>query len=294
MRYEDLRINEVTLESGVWHRVGIGPRPSKYQLEDLCSRIISSGYEHCKVMDSFGFAGSDPGHYGSLELEPIAGSTNQRVVSQIRYVDRNARVWTVPAGTITDGASIPSVAQPIVGRPFDSQLVRAAAVHDYYCETRNRDWMSTHDVFYDVLIDDGVNRTRALTMWAAVYRFGPRWTAEESTCWGTCAGDNAYLDKVIIQPKFIPSEYERIEAAVRSGQISDRERLRDFIDQNMITYWDLESLSAEERRELNGSTARLVGRIRMPSDSGPGIPKGWVDYDGDAPPEWVHWGRKDQ
>lgn len=77
----------------------------------------------------------------------------------------------------TDGASIPGWAQEIIGDPYDPSYLKAAIVHDHYCyeENRVRSWRETHRMFYDALIDLGIQKGKAKTMYFAVYAFGPKW-----------------------------------------------------------------------------------------------------------------------
>lgn len=90
------------------------------------------------------------------------------------YIDSKGQHWDVPAGTETDGASIPQafwVAYP----PFTGKYRRAAVVHDYFCQIKERSWEETHDVFFDAMLSAGVDLKTAKVMWAGVYYMGPRW-----------------------------------------------------------------------------------------------------------------------
>jgi hypothetical protein len=46
--------------------------------------------------------------------------------------DWNGRVWVAPQGQVTDGASIPRIVWPLLGHPFDKDVVRGALLHDQY------------------------------------------------------------------------------------------------------------------------------------------------------------------
>ena len=88
-------------------------------------------------------------------------------------------IWTsdkAQSGT-TDGASIPRWAQPIIGEPYNWKYLKAAVVHDHYCYEENqvRSWRDTHLMFYDAMIDLGVEYFRAKVMYFAVYFAGPKW-----------------------------------------------------------------------------------------------------------------------
>lgn len=78
---------------------------------------------------------------------------------------------------LTNGASIPEWAQPIIGGPYDEAYLKAAVIHDHYCyeENRVRSWRDTHRMFYDAMIDLKLNTTKAKIMYYAVYWGGPKW-----------------------------------------------------------------------------------------------------------------------
>ncbi len=77
----------------------------------------------------------------------------------------------------TDGATIPRLAQPFIGKPYDKSYLKAAILHDHYCydEGRVRTWQDTHLMFYDALTDLEVPDDKAKAMYFAVYSFGPKW-----------------------------------------------------------------------------------------------------------------------
>lgn len=94
------------------------------------------------------------------------------------YVDPRQVEWPVPAGAMTDGASIPQVFWSITGGPFEGRYRKAAVVHDYYCDIRLRTPDETHRMFYDAMICAGVAAVRAKVMYMAVLFGGPRWNLQ--------------------------------------------------------------------------------------------------------------------
>jgi hypothetical protein len=114
---------------------------------------------------------------GELELDP-PGCEKQlecTVKTEFGYVDSSGVGWQAKAGLKTDGASIPSWAQPFVGGPFTKEFIRAAVIHDHYCRRHVRPWRTTHWVFYDALRASGVSEDKASLMYYAVYLGGPKW-----------------------------------------------------------------------------------------------------------------------
>ncbi len=91
------------------------------------------------------------------------------------FVDSAGTGWQASADNKTDGASIPKKLQPHFGYSFDEDLVRAAIIHDHYCDRHVRTWGDTHWVFYDALLASGVERRRAQKMYAGVLLGGPKW-----------------------------------------------------------------------------------------------------------------------
>ena len=114
---------------------------------------------------------------GELKLQPKhCEATGQcTLAKKLRFIDGKGEIWEAAAGLVTDGASIPGVFQPFVGSPFDESFIRAAIVHDHYCDRHVKSWRKTHRVFYEALVDQGVAVARAKTMYFAVVVGGPKW-----------------------------------------------------------------------------------------------------------------------
>jgi hypothetical protein len=111
---------------------------------------------------------------GEVIAKFLRDGRNMRLEQPFGYVDPKGQAWDVPAGTETDGASIPRVLW-VTHPPFTGKYRAAAVVHDYYCQTKSRDWKATHEVFYHAMRAAGVEDKTAKVMYAAVYYFGPRW-----------------------------------------------------------------------------------------------------------------------
>lgn len=143
---------------------------------------------------------------GDLELIPPGCKESSKcflkndiTFTDIRGVGWRAGRWipgsseTIETGT-TDGASIPSWAQPIIGEPFKDEYLKAAVVHDHYCYKENhvRTWRETHRMFYDALLALHVPELKAKLMYAAVYLGGPRWTklVPGDSCGPQCVYDS--------------------------------------------------------------------------------------------------------
>jgi uncharacterized caspase-like protein len=120
---------------------------------------------------------------GDVVARFLPDGRNMRLEKPVSYVDPNGQRWDVPAGTETDGASIPRVLW-MSHPPFTGKYRPAAVIHDYYCRTKSRDWRSTHRTFYFAMLAAGVEDRTAKLMYAAVHHFGPRWGAGETRSLG--------------------------------------------------------------------------------------------------------------
>lgn len=116
---------------------------------------------------------------GELVFEPDGCEKSRECYTKfpLHYVDSNGIGWEAKAGLKTDGATIPFWAQPFIGKPYDNSYIKAAVVHDHYCDKHVRPWRQTHRVFYDMLRSLGVPRIKSKVMYYAVYVGGPKWVA---------------------------------------------------------------------------------------------------------------------
>ncbi len=123
---------------------------------------------------------------GNLELRDVAskyinageydpGWTEFELLSDYTYVDAAGKSWTVPKGTVVNGASIPKAVWSIVGGPWSGRYRNAAVIHDYLCEKQVESSIFVHRLFHEALLASEVAASTARVMYAAVRRFGPQW-----------------------------------------------------------------------------------------------------------------------
>lgn len=117
---------------------------------------------------------SATGFVGKLVLEP-RNKPYYEVMQDFSFIDKDGHKWTTRKGYKTDGASIPRLLWSVIGDPYGGGYIKSAVIHDQACDDRDRTWQETHRVFFDAMIEEGVNPTKAYIMYAAVYNYGPRW-----------------------------------------------------------------------------------------------------------------------
>ena len=120
---------------------------------------------------------NDPfGHFvGDVVAVFMSDGRRMQLNADFAYISPSGKRWEAPKGSIVDGASIPQVFWAVVGGPFEGQYRNASVVHDVACVKRSEKWEDVHRMFYYAMRAGGVSESRAALMYAAVYKFGPRW-----------------------------------------------------------------------------------------------------------------------
>ncbi|MDF1815012.1 MAG: DUF1353 domain-containing protein [Verrucomicrobiales bacterium] len=122
-----------------------------------------------------------------------------------------AIIWTSPAGTVVDGASIPQPLWSFVGSPFAGKFRNASIIHDHQCEQKMHPWRFVHEVFYWGCLAEGVEPKKALAMYTAIMIFGPKWTVDHELI----------ESKLSLEQK--KEEYKRIKKEIEMGEPSIKE-----------------------------------------------------------------------
>jgi hypothetical protein len=123
-----------------------------------------------------GSGGSKWGYYsGDPILKWNSDGRNMTVMSEFSYTDPYGLVWDAPAGSVTDGASIPRYLWSLIGGPFEGKYRNASILHDVAYEKHNRPWKDCDRMFYNAMRCSGVGATQAKTMYYALYKFGHHW-----------------------------------------------------------------------------------------------------------------------
>jgi len=106
----------------------------------------------------------------------VRNGRDMMLVEELSYVDQQGKVWTAKTNVPYDGASIPRFLWRAIGSPFTGHYRRAALLHDsYYADHRGETRKDVDKMFYQAMVEDGVARIKAQSMYYAVRWFGPRW-----------------------------------------------------------------------------------------------------------------------
>ncbi len=117
----------------------------------------------------------------ALENRTDASPKPFRITKALNFNDPNGLVWSVPAGSYTDGATIPWLFELIVGDNYDGPYFPASIVHDYFCCVQTRTAHDTHRNFYYAMLANDTPSWQAWLMYSAVRLGGPDWTLTQQS-----------------------------------------------------------------------------------------------------------------
>jgi hypothetical protein len=229
----------------------------------LCGLALAVGCQPAETPDSADF--------GRFEGEVVASwdddGRHMTLRDNFAYVDPQDRRWEAPAGSVVNGASIPSAFWTFTGGPFEGKYRNASVVHDVGCEEMTATWEDVHRMFYDACRCGGVDEAKAKTLYYAVYHFGPRWEPVTETRVETRqTADGQMVDEeVTVQrmaridpPPPTLEEVEQVEAFI----------LEENPEPSAIQRTNRQALRRRPRRGLGH------GRTDVGSDSATSSPQG--------------------
>lgn len=164
-------------------------------------------------------AASKPGYEGIVLTEWLSDGRKMKLLEDFAYVDASGKRWLAKKGSSIDGASIPR-ALWWSGGPYEGTYREASVVHDVYCDEdpKSATWRAVHRMFYDAMLTSGVEQARALVMYGAVFRHGPRWPDPPGT--------PAPAGPPPARPtKPLEEDVKEVEAVVYSGKVSTPEQI---------------------------------------------------------------------
>lgn len=86
---------------------------------------------------------------GEVKVIWLDNGNQMQLTENFQYIAPDNTIWTAPKGLVVDGATIPRVAWPIIGAPFNGIYRNASVIHDAACVARKSSWQSTHKAFPD-------------------------------------------------------------------------------------------------------------------------------------------------
>jgi len=100
------------------------------------------------------------------------GHCRWRLIAPLVYVTSEGETITAPVGFITDGKSIPRLAQSIVGAPWAGKSGKSAGIHDLLCYTQQFPRAKTDRIFLECMEDEKETKLRRRIFYRFVRMFG--------------------------------------------------------------------------------------------------------------------------
>jgi hypothetical protein len=153
-----------------------------------------------------------PHYEGVVRTEWNGDGRTMTLLNDFAFVDAAGLRWTAGKGSKIDGASIPQVLWS-TGGPYEGKYRDASVIHDVYCDEtpKTRTWQAVHRMFHAAMLASGVDGPRALFMFGAVYRHGPKWPDP-----GRPGGGELLPPP----PPNMEDDLRRLEALVNSGNVT--------------------------------------------------------------------------
>lgn len=108
-------------------------------------------------------------------LRAVPGTDRFRLAEPLVW-DDGAEFIVVSVGFVTDLASVPRIAQPIV--PKTGPYAAASVLHDYLFVVQDRSFSAVNALFREAMAAGGVRWSQRWLIWAAVTAGGwPAWLA---------------------------------------------------------------------------------------------------------------------
>ena len=107
-------------------------------------------------------------------LEPLDNGRDWLSHREIKFVRNSGEVLYCPAGTVTDGASIPRFLWRVIGPPMSGKWRRGAVIHDWEYRRKGpkRPRSDCDDILSEIMEFDGVGDIDHWTIMRGVRMFG--------------------------------------------------------------------------------------------------------------------------
>lgn len=188
---------------------------------------------------------------------------DMKVLSAVSFRSASGKLWTVPAGTVINGASIPRALWTFTGSPYVGTYRRASVIHDHYCDVRTELQRDVHLMFKEGMRADGASWLEANSKYLAVKVAGlcPEKVGVEISEFERMLEskpeslDQTMREELIAEPAIGESPFERYErnretvrSSLMAGERVIYDRLIGFkLDSSEANFAALESAISDYR-----------------------------------------------
>lgn len=105
---------------------------------------------------------------GPVRTQWVDDGLHMIVLDELVYTDPDGRAWKVPAGFVTDGASIPAEFWGLLGSPFTGRYRVAAVFHDAAYATLGVGKGAADNMLFEAMLELGCERWKADAIYEGV------------------------------------------------------------------------------------------------------------------------------
>ena len=98
----------------------------------------------------------------------VSPDRDMKLLEDFWYEDPDGRKWNAPAGSVVNGASIPTALWATVGSPYTGDYRRASIVHDVACEDPGIPRKEADKMFYFACLAGGCSQSQARVLYIGV------------------------------------------------------------------------------------------------------------------------------
>jgi Protein of unknown function (DUF1353) len=153
--------------------------------------------------------------YGGRTVAELLDDRNWKLLRPLRYTGNRGDSFTVPAGYVTDFASVPRVAVWLI--PRFGRYTRAAILHDWLLTDALPAGLvtsvDTDGIFRAVLRELGTPPVKRWLMWTGV-RWGAAFNRRRRAGWGSTAPAVASITTAVLGTVLIPAAMILVGAAL--------------------------------------------------------------------------------
>lgn len=204
-----------------------------------------------------------------ITLKEVPDSDLMELVDAcLEFSDSEGKSWVALEGARTDGASVPQYALWFTDGRFGRGFLKAAVVHDAYCQKENegrypygkKPLDEVHRMFYEACLAGKTSRLKAKTMFYAVSYFGPSLTHPASEEGARRA--DALVDGFGGRPKWI----EENDPSVKEMEEDIEKRQRMLLEVRDLQYEGTRALGRRKPKDAEEKFLQAQALLEKAAD----------------------------
>lgn len=122
---------------------------------------------HCSDMGDNNNGGELMPFIGKLSYDRV-NERLRKLTKPFTYVSKRNKIYALPIGFVSDGASIPKLLWSVIGSPFTGKYEKPVWIHDWNYKTQKIKRNLADKIFYEGMVEERVSLWKRQTMWFGV------------------------------------------------------------------------------------------------------------------------------